>query len=140
MSTHFALGVGLAVEVKFVSFSRALLYNLPTIPGQDAYTLGRILTDDRTHLGNIAEAFKVYDETRRPLATTIARESRLTGLLYEFVAPGYYDGADRSREAEELEELKRDIEKGWSWEWDCGFADDWERSRGRLEDVLGQMA
>lgn len=108
---------------------------------QDAYILGRLLSHPLTHRANIPDVLRIYEEIRLPFANDVVRNSRLTGLMYEFTAPGYYDGNDRTpaREKEGLQKLGKAIEKNWEWQGMPGDGpdEDWTRAESRLRELAG---
>jgi len=59
MEPHFGAGAGQAME--------------------DAYALGRLLTHELTHAGNVDDALKVYEEVRLPFANNIVQRSQDVG-------------------------------------------------------------
>jgi salicylate hydroxylase len=61
-------------------------------------------------------------------------KSRLVGLIYEFAAPGLYDGVDRENEAEGLREIRAAIKHEWEWVSQHGLQDDWRRAEKVLDD------
>ena len=46
---------------------------------QDAYVLGRLLTHEFTHAGNVGDTLKVYEEVRLPFANNIVQRSQDVG-------------------------------------------------------------
>ena len=88
--------------------------------------LGRLLTHELTHLGNVTDALKTYEQVRLPFANGIVKSSRDVGRCYSFSI-----SADRSGPAhgtpEDLDYLQRSIEDAWAWqsesEWAWGEAE-----------------
>jgi salicylate hydroxylase len=110
MTTHFASGAGQAIE--------------------DAYILGRILSHPSTSLTNIPQVLRFYQEIRLPFANNIVQQARLTGLMYEFNAPGHYDGERGADEQAELKKVGETIEKQWEWQVipNGGPNEDWRQA------------
>lgn len=78
--------------------------------------LGRLLTHELTHQGNVVDALKIYEEVRLPFANRVAQESQNVGRYYGF----QYASADSSVPAygspEELDYLRKSIEDAWEWQ------------------------
>ncbi|KAF8438428.1 hypothetical protein L210DRAFT_3761357 [Boletus edulis BED1] len=116
MEPHFGAGAGQAME--------------------DAYVLGRLLTHELTHLGNVADALKTYEEVRLPFANGIVQRSRDVGLYYSFSVS--QDGPVPAHGIpEELDCLRKSIEDAWAWqsesEWVWGDAEQrWRAKCGML--------
>lgn len=109
---------------------------------QDAYILGRLLADRRTTLANVESALKVYESVRLPAASAVVERARITGLMYEFDGPGYYDGSmeDLQKEKAALEELGAQLKEQWSWQWKSSFEVDWKEALNKYEkDCLGAV-
>ncbi|KAF8142497.1 hypothetical protein K438DRAFT_1994904 [Mycena galopus ATCC 62051] len=114
MMTHFGAGAGQAIE--------------------SAYILGRVLAHSSTTRATVSTALKVYSDVRQPFANGIVEKTRLVGLIYEFAAPGLYDGVDRENEAEGLREISAAIKREWEWVSQHGLQDDWRRAEKQLND------
>jgi salicylate hydroxylase len=61
-------------------------------------------------------------------------KSRLVGLIYEFAAPGLYDGVDRENEVKGLREIRAAIKNEWEWVSQHGMQDDWRHAEKLLND------
>ncbi|EMD35854.1 hypothetical protein CERSUDRAFT_106536 [Gelatoporia subvermispora B] len=116
MTTHFGAGAGQAIE--------------------DAYILGRMLTDPRTTLDLVPEVLRIYQSIRLPFSSTVVSLANETGLMYEFNAPGHYDGSDVPDERGCLEQLGRDIAQQWSWQTDETFFEHWKRAEKAFEEAV----
>ncbi|EKM60416.1 uncharacterized protein PHACADRAFT_246354 [Phanerochaete carnosa HHB-10118-sp] len=117
MSTHFGAGAGQAID--------------------DAYVLGRILAHPKVTANNIAEALKVYDAVRRPVASTALEYSLRTGFLYEF-HPDYLPvGTDieklRAGDRAELKKVSDDLQDMVRFHWAELPEKEWDRAREALE-------
>ncbi|KAI0709994.1 hypothetical protein C8Q76DRAFT_798764 [Earliella scabrosa] len=136
----------------------AMLPNFGAGGGQaieDAYILGRLLADPRVSLTEVPAVLKIYERVRLPFANDVARRARDVGLMYEFNAPGYYDGesatpTERSdkdtvekggnvegREREELDRLGDAIHRMWEWQWTENADAQWVQAEMALHDLLG---
>ncbi|OCH85258.1 FAD/NAD(P)-binding domain-containing protein [Obba rivulosa] len=104
----------------------------------DAYILGRLLAHPLTTLARVPEVLKLYESARLPFAAAVLRRSRLTGLLYEFSAPGGYDGAGRENERAHLEGVARDIYAQWEWQWEGDGDEVWEGVEERLRVIVAE--
>ena len=73
-------------------------------------------------------------------ANDIARRARDVGFMYEFNAPGLYDGVapglGAGDERRELDVLGEAIQRMWEWQWVESFDEQWECAREGLEGVL----
>jgi len=76
---------------------------------KDAFVLGRLLAYSLTTLDNVSAGLRAYQDVRLPAAQSVARNSKDLGRMYQFDAPGYYDGTDRGNERKELEILQERI-------------------------------
>ncbi|KAG1845154.1 hypothetical protein F4604DRAFT_211000 [Suillus subluteus] len=103
---------------------------------EDAFVLGRLLAHPLITLDNVPVALKAYQDVRLPFAQFVARESERTGKLFDFHAPGYYDGTDRGNEREEMEILKEKIVDQWDWEskGEGGAVAEWEKAERQLRE------
>ena len=129
----------------------AMLPNFGAGGGQaieDAYILGRLLADPRVSLAEVPAVLKLYERVRLPFANDVARRARDVGLMYEFNAPGYYDGPesatatersdkDTERDREELDRLGDAIHKMWEWQWTENADAQWVQAEMALNDLLG---
>jgi salicylate hydroxylase len=103
---------------------------------EDAFVLGRLLAHPLTTLDNVLVALKAYQDVRLPFTQFVARESKRTGKMYDFRAPGYYDGTDRGNEREEMEILKEKIINQWDWvsKGEGGPVAEWEKAERQLQE------
>jgi salicylate hydroxylase len=100
--------------------------------------LGRLLAHPLTTLDNVHVALKTYQDIRLSVAQFIGRKSEDLGYMYEFDAPGYYDGTDRGNEGEELELLKEKIvEDQRGWDGEGGAVAGWLRAERKLQESVG---
>ncbi|OAX31447.1 FAD/NAD(P)-binding domain-containing protein [Rhizopogon vinicolor AM-OR11-026] len=104
---------------------------------EDAFVLGRLLAHSLTTLDNVHAALKAYQDVRLSVTQLLARQSSDMGYMYEFDAPGYYDGTDRGNEREELELLKEKILERRGWESDDGAFSGWLKAEGKLQESVG---
>ena len=60
--------------------------------------------------------------------------------MYEFNAPGFYDGEGGSTacERERLDELGAAVERMWEWQWRESFDEQWVRAERELAALLGE--
>lgn len=116
MTPYFGAGAGQAIE--------------------DGFILGRLLAHPITTLDNVPAALKAYQDVRLPFTQFVARESKRTGKMYEFCAPGYYDGTNRGNEREEMEILKEKILDQWNWQdkGEGGAVAEWEQAKRQLQE------
>ena len=61
---------------------------------QDAYILGRLLTDPALTTDNVAAVLQIYDDIRRPVASDVVERSLRLGFLYEFHPDYLPNGVD----------------------------------------------
>ncbi|KAG1888349.1 hypothetical protein F4604DRAFT_1092037 [Suillus subluteus] len=113
MTPYCGAGAGQAIEVWHVHSAD---HANPSLCIKDAFVLGRLLAHSLTTLDNVPVALKAYQDVRLPFTQFVTRESGLTGKMYDFRAPGYYDGIDRGNEREEMEILKEKIIDHWDWQ------------------------
>ncbi|EMD38820.1 hypothetical protein CERSUDRAFT_151487 [Gelatoporia subvermispora B] len=116
MTTHQGSGAGEAID--------------------DAYILGRLLAHPLTMRARIPAVLNLYESVRLRAAAEIVRRSRLTGLMYEFSAPGSYDGADRENEREHLNKLGEDLYGVWTWQWEGEPDAEWEGAEAKLKEMV----
>lgn len=134
MEPHFGAGAGQAMEVgtsgqhsiRFISIHRFL-------HRQDAFVLGRLLTHELTHRGNITDALKTYEEVRLPFANSIAQRSQDIGRYYVFQHDVFADDAVPVHGNEGLDYVRQSIEDAWEWqnesEWVWGDAEERWRTK-----------
>ncbi|OAX37524.1 hypothetical protein K503DRAFT_783560 [Rhizopogon vinicolor AM-OR11-026] len=104
---------------------------------EDAFVLGRLLAHPLTTLDNVHVALETYQDIRLSVAQFTARKSEALGHMYEFNAPGYYDGTDRGNEGEELERLKEKIiEDRRGWEGEGGAVAGWLKAERKLQESI----
>ncbi|KAH7915887.1 hypothetical protein BJ138DRAFT_1132302 [Hygrophoropsis aurantiaca] len=116
MTPHFGAGAGQAIE--------------------DAFVLGRLLAHELTTIETLPNALQIYQDIRLPFANYVARESYTTGFMYDFLASGYFDGLDRTNEAEELEKLHQAIVRQWDWQVKDGSIEEWVEAEKRLQESV----
>ncbi|EGN97739.1 hypothetical protein SERLA73DRAFT_169976 [Serpula lacrymans var. lacrymans S7.3] len=119
----------------------AMTPNLGAGAGQaieDAFILGRLLSHELTTLSNLPDVLRIYQDIRLPVATQISQRAASTGYMYDFVAPGYYDGKDRSEEEEGLARLKDAINENWDWLAQEGSLSEWTEAERRLKELASQ--
>ncbi|KAF8553831.1 FAD/NAD(P)-binding domain-containing protein [Imleria badia] len=109
MEPHFGAGAGQAIE--------------------DAYVLGRLLTHELTHPGNVTEALKTYEEVRLPFANSIVQQSQDVGRYYSFQRLSAHLSVPAHGSPEELDYVRKSIEDAWAWqsESECVWGDAGER-------------
>lgn len=103
---------------------------------EDAFVLGRLLAHPITTLDNVPAALKAYQDVRLPFTQFVARESKHTGNMYNFCAPGYYDGTNRGTEREEMVILREKILDQWDWQGkgEGSAVAEWERAKRQLQE------
>ncbi|OAX31985.1 hypothetical protein K503DRAFT_750304 [Rhizopogon vinicolor AM-OR11-026] len=104
---------------------------------EDASVLDRFLAHPLTTLDNLHVALKVYQNVRLSVAQFLARQSEGMRCMYEFDAPGYYDGTDQGNEREELELLKEKDLEGRGWENKGGPITGWLKAERKLQESVG---
>jgi hypothetical protein len=102
---------------------------------KDAFVLGRLLAHPLTTSDNVHAALKAYQDVRLPASHFVVRKSEDMGYMYEFDAPGYYDGTDRGNEQEELELLKEKIIDSWCW-GESGAIAEWLEAEKKLQESV----
>ncbi|GBE78862.1 6-methylsalicylic acid decarboxylase atA [Sparassis crispa] len=118
MMTHQGCGAGQAIE--------------------DAYILGRLLAHPHTTLALVPDVLRIYESIRLPFASGVAWTIRNTGRLYEFNAPGHYDGTAPNEEADrlQLQALGEVVREQWKWQWQEPFDLQWEQAEAALEHLV----
>lgn len=112
MDPHFGAGAGQAMEV-------CLPRTTPvhhSLHWQDAFVLGRLLTHELTHLGNVADALKVYEDVRLPFANSIVQRSLDVGLNYSFRRVSEDGSVPARGSPEELDYVRKAVQDGWEWQ------------------------
>ncbi|RDX42130.1 FAD/NAD-P-binding domain-containing protein [Lentinus brumalis] len=105
---------------------------------EDAYVLGRLLASPHVSLAHIPAVLRIYERVRLPFANDVSRRSREVGLMYEFNAPGYYDGSPTTEEHEraQLDTLGEAIGEMWQWQWTESVDSLWALAEKELETLL----
>ncbi|OAX42230.1 hypothetical protein K503DRAFT_683764, partial [Rhizopogon vinicolor AM-OR11-026] len=103
---------------------------------KDAFVLGRLLAHPLTTLDNVHAALKAYQDVRLSVGQFVARNSEAMGDMFEFDAPGYYDGVDRQNEREALELLKDEILELRRWRGEGAIAE-WLQAERKLQESVG---
>ena len=98
--------------------------------------LGRLLAHPLTTLDNVHAALTAYQDVRLSVSHFVTRNSESMGDMYQFSAPGYYDGMDRGSEREELELLKDKILELRNWLGD-GVVAEWLKAERKLRESVG---
>lgn len=116
MTTHFGAGAGQAIE--------------------DAYVLGRLLAHRATDRANAADALRIYDAVRRPVASAVVERSLRVGLLYELVAAALPPGTDAARvhagDRAEMQKVADEMVRIWAWHGERMPEEDWLRAQEML--------
>lgn len=118
---------------------------------QDAYILGRLLTQPQITHSRILEALEIYDSIRRPFANGVVNATRRVGQLYEFEGididgPSTASNASgkitntasltgEGKVAPKSEWAKRwgdEVLKLWRWQWEDGPDADWVEAQKTL--------
>ena len=82
--------------------------------------MGRLLTHELTHAGNIADALKIYEQVRLPFANNAVQRTRDVGRFYSFSACA--DGSVPAHcTPEELNRVRKSIEDAWGWQSECDW-------------------
>jgi len=118
MTTHVSAGAGQAME--------------------DAYILGRLLSDDLTTRTIVPSALKIYQDVRLSVANDVVAISRDLGMMYELNSPEY-DGEDRN-DSEVIERWGQAILSKWSFQWIGVPEDEWKTARMRLTELANRSA
>ncbi|KAH9945236.1 FAD/NAD-P-binding domain-containing protein [Epithele typhae] len=106
---------------------------------EDAYILGRLLADPRVRRQHVPDLLRLYESVRLVFVNDISRRARAVGLMYEFNAPGFYDGTEGMEEEvekTELEILGEEIHRMWQWQWREGLDSQWESAEAGLEIIV----
>ncbi|KXN91261.1 Salicylate hydroxylase [Leucoagaricus sp. SymC.cos] len=114
MTPHQGLGGGQAIE--------------------DAYILGNLLAHQATHLENVSEVMKIYQNVRLSMANLAAETSRRNGLMYDFLDPDYPTPLDASMA--QLEQLGKAIGDSFAWLGVGGCINDWKRAEQMLHYAI----
>ncbi|KAF9064305.1 FAD/NAD-P-binding domain-containing protein [Rhodocollybia butyracea] len=112
MTTHASAGAGQAME--------------------DAYILGRLLSDELTTESMVPKALKIYQDIRLSVANNVVAISQDLGNMYEFNF-GPYDGEDRENK-DAIMRWGQAIFSKWRFHWIGIPEDDWKTARRRLTD------
>ncbi|KAF8438465.1 hypothetical protein L210DRAFT_3543956 [Boletus edulis BED1] len=84
---------------------------------EDAYVLGRLLTHKLTHIGNVADALKTYEEARLPFANSVVQRSHNVARYYSFsVPPEGSETVPFNGTPEELDCVRNAIVDAWEWQ------------------------
>lgn len=79
--------------------------------------LGRLLTHELTHRGNITDALKTYEQVRLPFANSIVQRSEDIGRYYDFRhVPADDSSVPVHGNEEELDYVRKSIENAWEWQ------------------------
>ena len=78
--------------------------------------LGRLLTHELTHLGNVTDALKTYEEVRLPFANSIVQRSQNVGRYYSFQLVSGDGSIPPHGSPEELNFVRKAIEDAWEWQ------------------------
>lgn len=84
---------------------------------EDSYIMSSLLgeVEDKK---DIAKAFAVYDQVRRPRSQKLVKTSREAGMLYEMELVG-----------EEREKIKANLETRMQWLWEYDIEEEWKRAK-----------
>ncbi|KAI0329969.1 FAD/NAD-P-binding domain-containing protein [Cubamyces sp. BRFM 1775] len=111
---------------------------------EDAYVLGRLLGQPGVAREHIPVLMRIYDETRRPVAQSVAACSLKSGQMHSFIAPelnnispelsgnGNGPTQEQLRHVVEMIERLKDWRKGTTVEKDC------QAAIQKLHEELGQ--
>ncbi|KAI0749593.1 FAD/NAD-P-binding domain-containing protein [Daedaleopsis nitida] len=114
---------------------------------EDAYILGRLLADPRISRSHIPAILRVYENVRLSYAKKVARRSWEVWRMYEFNAPGYYDGSRPTgpdapaldeKTKQELLRLGDAIHGLWEWQWTETVDEQWAEAERGLRSVVGK--
>ncbi|KAI0709996.1 FAD/NAD-P-binding domain-containing protein [Earliella scabrosa] len=127
--------------------------NVVLLGDADAYILGRLLADPRVSRAKVPAVLRIYESIRLAYANTISQRARDVWRMYEFDAPGYYDGSRTvhsddatphgeaadldEEEKQELDRLGEAIQKMWEWQWTGDVDEQWVRAERELRAVIG---
>ncbi|KAF9238917.1 hypothetical protein BU15DRAFT_62188 [Melanogaster broomeanus] len=127
MTPHLGSGAGQAIE--------------------DAFVLGRLLAHRLTTLASVPDVLHIYQDVRLPFGSSVASNSFATGLMFMFMAPGYYDGTRKKEDLDDrgvsafekdgMDKLRQAIVKQWDWMEIGGPLEEWKEAEERLRDKLG---
>ena len=95
--------------------------------------LGRLLTHELTHRGNVADALKIYEEVCLPFANSIVQRSQDVGRYYSFQSASVDGSVLPHGSPEELDYVRKGIEDAWGWQsesaWVWGDAEERWRTK-----------
>jgi salicylate hydroxylase len=133
MEPHFGAGAGQSIEVGTLVDPPRTISIHRSLHRQDAFVLGRLLTHELTHRGNVADALKTYEDVRLPFANSIVQQSQDVGRYFGFQRLSKDGPAPPHGSPEELEYVRKGIEDGWEWQsesaWVWGDAEERWRTK-----------
>ena len=101
---------------------------------------------------NVPTVLRIYESIRLAYANTISQRARDVWRMYEFDAPGLYEGSRTvhsdaaahcevadldEEEKQELHRLGEAIQKMWEWQWTEDVDEQWVRAERELRAVIG---
>ena len=78
--------------------------------------LGRLLTHELTHLGNVADTLETYEDVRLPFANSVVQQSSDMGRYYSLQSVSADGSAPAHHSPEELNYVRKSIEDAWAWQ------------------------
>ncbi|RPD61069.1 FAD/NAD-P-binding domain-containing protein [Lentinus tigrinus ALCF2SS1-6] len=107
---------------------------------EDAYILGRLLASPHITLADVPTVLQIYERVRLPFVNVVSQCSRDVGLMYEFNAPGYYDGSPITKQDEraQLNVLGDAICKEWECQWTESIDSLWAEAEEMLQPLVTQ--
>lgn len=134
MTPNLAAGAGQAIEV---SVGRYTIANTKLIYKQDAYVLGRLLTDDSVNTENVHAALRIYETVRKPITTKVADLSRMCGDCYDFnYIPDSAGKDDIDVMSDAAFKLRSEaIYTAWTTNWTGLPDDEWFQAENMLKDM-----
>ena len=133
MEPHFGAGAGQAMEVGTLVDTPRTISIHRSLRRQDAFVLGRLLTHELTHRGNVTDALKTYEDVRLPFANSIVQRSQDIGRYYSFLRVSEDGSVPPHGSPEELDYVRKGIEDAWEWQsesaWVWGDAEERWRAK-----------
>ncbi|KAK7693985.1 hypothetical protein QCA50_003560 [Cerrena zonata] len=109
---------------------------------EDAYILGRLLTQSLVTARDVGKVLDIYDTIRRPIAHEVSdRSLRMSRMLFFF--PNYMP-ADvdveklKINDKEEIGKVAKEMEKLWSFNYTNMPEEDWIRARDLFNSAIGE--
>jgi hypothetical protein len=93
--------------------------------------LASLLSNELATKATVPQVLQIYSQVRQPLATEVARLSRINGELFEFRSPAGPDHQDLSSTAH-LQEIVKQIHDNFEWVSETEASVDLQRAMSLL--------